>query len=75
MASSAVTRPVSLVATPASPTVRQVELAARARSSADPRDSSRVLVRLPLWPRAMEPVAVGRNVGWAFSQMLAPVVE
>src|SRR5919112_2673568 len=37
--------------------------------------SSRVLVRLPLWPRAIPPVAVGRKVGWAFIQTLAPVVE
>ena len=29
-----------------------------------------MLVRLPLWPRASEPVAVARNVGWAFSQTL-----
>ena len=36
---------------------------------------SRVLVRFPLWPRAIEPLAVERNVGWAFSQTLAPVVE
>jgi hypothetical protein len=34
-----------------------------------------VLIRLPLWPSAIEPSAVGRNVGWAFFQMLEPVVE
>ena len=34
-----------------------------------------VLVRLPLWPSARPPDAVGRNVGWAFFQTLAPVVE
>ena len=37
--------------------------------------SSRVLVRLPLCARAIEPVSVGRNVGWALCQVLAPVVE
>jgi hypothetical protein len=36
---------------------------------------SRVLVRLPLWARATDPFAVGRNVGWALCQVLAPVVE
>ncbi len=39
------------------------------------RASSRVLVRLPLWASATEPSAVGRNVGWALCQVLAPVVE
>ena len=34
-----------------------------------------VLVRLPLWPSAIDPAAVGRNVGWALCQALAPVVE
>ena len=37
--------------------------------------SSWVLIRLPLWPSAIEPSAVGRNVGWALCQVLAPVVE
>ena len=38
--------------------------------------SSAVLTRLPLCPRAMPlPVAVVRNVGWAFSQVVEPVVE
>ena len=46
-----------------------------ASRSASQLCSSRVLVRLPLWPRAMPPVAVGRKVGWAFFQTLAPVVE
>jgi hypothetical protein len=27
-----------------------------------------VLVRLPLWPSAIEPPAVALKVGWAFSQ-------
>ena len=38
--------------------------------------SSAVLTRLPLWPSAMPlPAAVVRNVGWAFSQVVDPVVE
>ncbi len=37
--------------------------------------SSTVLTRLPLWPRAIDPCAVARNVGWAFSHTEAPVVE
>ena len=40
--------------------------AARAPASAA---SSRVLVRLPLWPRARLVVGVARKVGWAFSQI------
>ncbi len=69
-ASSAVTRSVSLVAATwvARPPGRS---ACSATSSA----SRAVLTRLPLWPRAIEPWAVARNVGWAFSQTEAPVVE
>ena len=37
--------------------------------------SSGVLMRLPLWASAIEPVAVGWNVGCALCQVLAPVVE
>ena len=37
--------------------------------------SSLVLVRLPLWPSAIEPVAVERNVGCALAHTLEPVVE
>ena len=44
-------------------------------SSATIRCSSRVLVRLPLCPNAIAPSAVGRKVGWALCQVLAPVVE
>jgi hypothetical protein len=34
------------------------------------------VTRLPLWPSAMPlPAAVVRNVGWAFSQVVDPVVE
>jgi hypothetical protein len=33
------------------------------------------LIRLPLWPRARLPEEVDRNVGWAFSQVVEPVVE
>ena len=39
------------------------------------RRAAAVLTRLPLWPSAIEPCAVARNVGWAFSQTEAPVVE
>jgi hypothetical protein len=38
--------------------------------------SSIVLTRLPLWPSAMpDPTSVMANVGWAFSQVVEPVVE
>ena len=50
---------------------RRADRAASATSS----PSSWVLIRLPLWPSAIEPSSVGRNVGWAFCQVLAPVVE
>ena len=73
-ASSAVTSPVSLV---------EVSMS-RVWSGSSPSGSGRssticcsswVLIRLPLWPSAIEPSAVGRNVGCAFCQVLAPVVE
>jgi hypothetical protein len=32
-------------------------------------------MRLPLWPSAIDPSTVGRNVGWAFCHVEAPVVE
>ena len=35
---------------------------------------SPVLVRLPLWAKASVPYLVGRKVGWAFTQVLEPVV-
>ena len=72
-ASRAVTRPVSLV-----------DSRSRAWMSSSPGSlgrsatscaSSWVLIRLPLWPSASEPSAVGRNVGCALCQVLAPVVE
>ena len=73
VASSAVTSEVSVVALVGSePGIS--DSVASSRSASQSR-SSRVLVRLPLWPRAMPPVAVERKVGWAFSQTLAPVVE
>jgi hypothetical protein len=37
--------------------------------------SWRVLIRLPLWPRARLADGVARNVGCAFSQTEEPVVE
>ena len=58
--------------------------AIRVPSGSSPDDSARsasrarsswVLVMLPLWPSARWPVAVCRNVGWAFSHTLEPVVE
>ena len=45
--------------------------AARARAA-----SSAVLTRFPLCPNATPvPAAVLRNTGWAFSQVVSPVVE
>ena len=38
-------------------------------ASATASRSSWVLIRLPLWPSAIEPSAVGRKVGWAFCQV------
>ena len=66
-----------------SSSVSEVECIRVPSGSAPDRDSasatriasSWVLVRLPLWPSARWPVAVERNVGWAFSQTLDPVVE
>ena len=69
---SAVINDVSVVQPPNEPGIR--ESAASSRSVSHSR-SSRVLVRFPLWPRAMWPVAVERKVGWALSQTLEPVVE
>ncbi len=73
-ASSAVTRLVSLVEAG----VGFVEMSSSPNAparSATRCCSSRVLVRLPLWASAIEPVSVGRKVGWALYQVLAPVVE
>lgn len=45
--------------------------ASRARAA-----SSAVLTRFPLCPKATPvPAAVLRNTGWAFSQVVSPVVE
>jgi hypothetical protein len=66
--------PVSLVAPCCMRRDSSSSPASRARCSAISARSG-VLVRLPLCARARDPVAVGRNVGWAFSQTLAPVVE
>ncbi len=68
-ASSAVTRSVSLVA--ATWVARPPSRGRSATISA----SWAVLTRLPLWPSAMEPWAVARKVGCAFSHTEAPVVE
>jgi len=37
--------------------------------------SSRVLIRLPLWPSARLADGVARNVGWAFCHIDDPLVE
>ena len=73
-ASSAVTRPVSLVE------LSSADAVCRSSSSwsgqvLDHLPSSWVLIRLPLWPSAIEPSWLARNVGCAFCQVLAPVVE
>ena len=73
-ASSAVTSEVSLVLV-SSLRAPKSSSVARPGRSATICWSSRVLVRLPLWPSAMDPSAVGRKVGWALCQVLAPVVE
>ena len=73
---SVVTRLVSLVATMWLPCLTGMSSSpAISRRFATRSASSRVLVRLPLWASATEPCAVGRNVGWALCQVLAPVVE
>ncbi len=70
-ASRAVSRSVSLVAA-----VRpERETCSSPGSSATIAASSAVLTRFPLWPRASDPLAVARKVGWAFSQTEDPVVE
>ena len=67
-ANSAVSTSVSVVARwPAGPRSPLAPLAIAA--------SSRVLIRLPLWPRARLATGVDRKVGWAFSQVEAPLVE
>jgi hypothetical protein len=71
-ANSAVTSEVSFVAVSAVRTSSSPLRCARPRTRSA---SSRVLVRLPLWASAMDPSAVGRNVGCALCQVLAPVVE
>ena len=51
---------------------RRVVTPARSASTA----SSAVFTRLPLWPRARPvPAGVVRKLGWAFSQVVEPVVE
>jgi hypothetical protein len=65
--------PVSLVAVSALPLPLCSVAVAGVRSF---RSSTRswVLVRLPLWASATEPLEVGRNVGCAFCHTLEPVV-
>ena len=69
-ASRAVTSAVSLV--PSGPSAAAAPSPWRWRTSAR---SEAVLVRLPLWARDTVPEAVSPRVGWALSQLLAPVVE
>ena len=69
-ASSAATRSESVVAA-----IRSLRVPSRP-ASRTLRARSEVLTRLPLWPSAMEvPAEVVRKVGWAFSQLVDPVVE
>ena len=66
-ASSSVTRSESVVAPMPAAVVAHAATSSR---------SSAVLTRLPLCPSATPlPAAVVRNVGWAFSQVVEPVVE
>ncbi len=74
-ASSSVTRSESVVDWTACRSRRPVPLAAPRTASTSSR-SSAVFTRLPLWPSAIPlPAAVVRKVGWAFSQVVEPVVE
>ena len=52
-----------------------VEAGSRARPPRSRVRSSRVFTRLPLWPIASARRGPSRNVGWAFSQTVEPVVE
>ena len=52
-----------------------VEAGRRARPPRSCSSSSRVLTRLPLWPMASARRGPSRYVGWAFSQIVEPVVE
>ena len=52
-----------------------VEAGSRDRPPRSCSRSSRVLTRLPLWPMAIERLGPWRYVGWAFSQIVEPVVE
>jgi hypothetical protein len=74
LASSAVTSEVSLVLVSSLRAWMSSSLSSTGISAIS-FCSSPVLVRFPLWPSAMDPSAVGRKVGWALFQVLAPVVE
>ena len=52
-----------------------VEAGSRARPPSSWVSRSRVLTRLPLWPIAIARRGPRRYVGWAFSQIVEPVVE
>ncbi len=47
----------------------------RARPPESFASSSRVFTRFPLWPIASARRGPRRSVGWAFSQIVEPVVE
>ncbi len=74
LARSVVTRSVSLVALGVANPGSRTSPRATSDSAAS-RASSPVLIRLPLCPSATPPSPVCRKVGWAFSQLLEPVVE
>ena len=52
-----------------------MEAGSRPRPPLSWPSSSRVFTRFPLWPIASARRGPSRNVGWAFSQTVEPVVE
>ena len=69
---------MSVAGSSASSAVRSsvsVEAGRRPRPPLSWPSSSRVFTRLPLWPIASARRGPSRNVGWAFSQTVDPVVE
>jgi hypothetical protein len=74
-ASSSATRSESVVDWTARRSLRPAPVAPPRAESTSSR-SCAVFTRLPLWPSAIPlPAAVVRKVGWAFSQVVEPVVE
>jgi len=81
---AASSRPMSAAVAASSSVIRSESVVEAARpfcmglpaSLAASSRSSAVFTRLPLWPSTRPlPVSVVRNVGWAFSQVVEPVVE